>query len=260
MHRTDDDDLAHGETTGVVINRTAVSVLGFGDPQAAIGQNISVSSDGEPDKHVIVGVVQDVRFMSPRQPVAAQFYVYGSKAIDGGNAAIRFHGTPRAQVMQGLQAAWRGVAPNNPFIAKTADERLAEFYRPDQQRATLFSAGASLAVGIACVGLYGLASFNTARRTREIGIRKTLGASTGQVLLLLVGQFIRPVLLANLIAWPVAWAIMRDWLSGFDSRVALSPAIFVEATAAALAISIVTILGQAIRVARAEPARALRYE
>ena len=104
-----------------------------------------------------------------------------AKAIDGGNAAIRFHGTPRAQVMQGLQAAWRGVAPNNPFIAKTADERLAEFYRPDQQRATLFSAGASLAVGIACVGLYGLASFNTARRTREIGIRKTLGASTGDV-------------------------------------------------------------------------------
>ncbi len=259
-HRTDDDDLAHGATTGVVINRTAVSVLGFRNPQAAIGQTILVSSNGAPDKHVIVGVVQDVRFMSPREPVAAQFYVYGSKAIEGANAAIRFHGVPRAQVMQGLQAAWRGVAPGNPFVAKTADERLAEFYRPDQQRAALFSAGAALAIAIACVGLYGLASFNTARRTREIGIRKTLGASTGDVLLLLVGQFIRPVLLANLIAWPVAWAVMRDWLSGFDARVALSPFLFVAATLIALAIAVTTILGQAIRVARAEPARALRYE
>ena len=261
VHRTDDDDLAKGATTGVVINKAAVAVLGFRDPEAAIGQDIFVSSRTAPDKHVIVGVVQDVRFMSPREPVAAQFYVYGSKAIEDAYAAVRFHGVSRAEVMRGLQAAWRSAVPDNPFVAKTADERLAEFYRPDQQRATLFSAGAALAVGIACVGLYGLASFNTARRTREIGIRKTLGASTRDVLLLLVGQFIQPVLLANLIAWPVAWAIMRDWLSGFNSRVALLARHFHRGDhAAALAISVLTILGQAIRVARAEPARALRYE
>ena len=260
VHRTDDDDLAKGATTGVVINRTAAAVLGFRDPDAAIGQGIFAASNGAPDKHVIVGVVQDVRFMSPREPVAAQFYVYGSKPIDDANAAIRFRGAPRAEVMQGLQDAWRGVVPDSPFVAKTADERLADFYRPDQQRAALFSAGAALAIGIACVGLYGLASFNTARRTREIGIRKTLGASTGDVLVLLVGQFIRPVLLANVIAWPLAWVIMRNWLSGFDARISLSPAYFVEATIVALAISVLTILGQAIRVARAEPARALRYE
>jgi putative ABC transport system permease protein len=152
------------------------------------------------------------------------------------------------------------VAPDNPFVAKTAEERLVDFYQPDQQRARLFSVGAVLAVAIACVGLYGLASFNTARRVKEIGIRKVLGASTRDVLLLLVGQFVLPVLLANLIAWPVAWAVMRSWLAGFDQRIALSPLYFAAVTLAALAISVLTVAGQVWRVARSEPARALRYE
>ncbi len=125
---------------------------------------------------------------------------------------MRYSGVRRAEMMERLEAAWRSVAPDNPFVAKTANERLANFYRPDEQRARLFSAGAVLAVAIACLGLYGLASFNTTRRVREIGIRKTLGASTRDVLLLLVFQFIRPVLIANVIAWPIAWAAMRGWL------------------------------------------------
>jgi putative ABC transport system permease protein len=198
--------------------------------------------------------------MSPREPVSPQFYTYDSHGLEAANAAIRFRGVPRTEMMQRLQAAWRTVAPDNPFVAKTADERLADFYQPDQQRARLFSAGAVLAIAIACVGLYGLASFNTARRVHEIGIRKVLGASTRDVLLLLVGQFIRPVLIANLIAWPIAWAAMRSWLAGFDQRIALSPLYFIAATLAALLISILTVLGQAWRVAHAEPARALRYE
>ena len=119
-----------------------------------------------------------------------------------------------------LQAAWRRAVPDEPFVAQTADERLEEFYKPDQQHARLFSGGAVLAIAIACIGLYGLAAFSTTRRVREIGIRKTLGASTQGLLLLLVGQFTRPVLLANLIAWPLAWAAMRAWLSGFDERIA----------------------------------------
>ena len=117
-----------------------------------------------------------------------------------------------------------------------------------------------LAIAIACVGLYGLASFNTARRTREIGIRKVLGASGGQVLLLLLAQFLRPVLIACLIGCPVAWLAMRGWLAGFDERIALSPLYFIVAVAGALMLSTLTVLGQAVRVAGAEPARALRHE
>jgi putative ABC transport system permease protein len=120
--------------------------------------------------------------------------------------------------------------------------------------------GAVLAVVIGCVGLYGLASFTTARRVKEIGIRKTLGASTGDILKLLIGQFLRPVLLANLIAWPLAWLVMQNWLSGFDQRIGLGPQYFLAATALTLLIALGTVAGQALGVARAEPAKALRHE
>ena len=143
----------------------------------------------------------------------------------------------------------------------TATSNIAEkYYRADEQRTRLFTAGAVLAVVIGAIGLYGLAAFNTGRRVREIGIRKTLGASTAQVLRLLVGAFLRPVLVANLIAWPIAFVAMRSWLAGFDQRVDLSPTQFLIASTLAIAIAVLTVLGQSVRVARAEPARALRHE
>ena len=120
--------------------------------------------------------------------------------------------------------------------------------------------GAVLAVAIGCVGLWGLASFNTARRVREIGIRKTLGASSAAIVRLLVGQFLRPVLIANLIAWPLAFFAMRTWLAGFDDRIALSPLFFLAATLVALAIAVLTVVTQSLRASRAAPAWALRHE
>ncbi|MGI4744768.1 MAG: FtsX-like permease family protein [Janthinobacterium lividum] len=265
-HGTDDAAHVAAGTASVaaqlstIISRKAVSSLGYSSPSAALGQHFNLDHDGRKEELTIVGVVDDVRFTSPREAVSPQFYVEATSGIENAPIVVRFSGVSRAVMMQRLQAVWKRLAPDEPFRAQSVDDRLAAFYRPDQQRARLFSAGAVLAIAIACVGLYGLASFNTARRVREIGIRKVLGASTRDVLLLLVGQFIRPVLIANVIAWPIAWVAMRGWLSGFDQRIALSPAYFVAATVAALAISIFTVLGQAWRVARAEPGRALRYE
>ena len=246
-----------GQTLSTIINRKAASLLGYADPMRAVGHRFDV----EDHEHLtIIGVVQDVRFMSPRDPVQPQFYLYDTSRIDYAVAAVRFSGVTRAEILSRLQAAWHSVAPGQPFRAETADERLADFYRPDQQRARLFSVGAVLALAIAAIGLYGLAAFGTARRLQEIGIRKVLGATSADMLLLLVGHFVRPVLLANLIAWPIAWAVMRIWLSGFDQRIALSPGYFLGVGAAALAIAVLTVLGQALPVARAEPARALRHE
>ena len=261
-HGTDDlgDGPRSGRTVGTILNRQALATLGFTDPAAALGHALTVRSRDSTLTLQVIGVVQDVRFMSPRAPVAPQYYTYDTHGFDFADAAIRFDRVPRQEIMRRLQAAWRSVVPEVPFVAETADERLADFYQPDQQRARLFSAGATLAIAIACVGLYGLASFNTARRVKEIGIRKVLGASTRDVLLLLIGQFIRPVLLANLIAWPIAWLAMRDWLTGFDQRIDLSPGYFAAATLVAVGVSISTVLGHAWRVARAEPAWALRYE
>ena len=113
---------------------------------------------------------------------------------------------------------------------------------------------------IGCMGLFGLAVFTAERRTKEIGIRKVLGARTRDIVRLLVWQFSRPIILANLIAWPVAWWVMRDWLNSFDARIALGPGPFVVASLLALAIAIGTVAGHALRIARLNPVLALRYE
>ena len=117
-----------------------------------------------------------------------------------------------------------------------------------------------LAVVVACLGLFGLAAFTAERRTKEIGIRKVLGARSRDIVKLLAWQFSNPVIVANLIAWPVAWWVMRDWLNGFDSRIGLGPTPFLVAGGLALAIALGTIAGHAFKVARANPIHALRYE
>jgi putative ABC transport system permease protein len=243
-------------SVSVMINEAALKPLGFASAGAAVGQTLRAGSQS----HTIIGVVRNIRFMSARQPIAPMFYFYDARLVDEGAAAVRYDGVDAATMTARLAAAWRKVAPEIPFVSKTADARLADYYVPDEQRARLFTIGAILAVAIGCLGLYGLASFSTARRVKEIGIRKTLGASTTDILRLLIGQFLRPVLIANLIAWPLAWLAMRSWLSGFDQRIALSPLYFVAATLLTLLIAVGTVAGQAFAVARAEPAKALRHE
>jgi putative ABC transport system permease protein len=155
---------------------------------------------------------------------------------------------------------WKRIAPDVPFEAEFADDIVRDLYAAEAARARTFAAFALLAVAIGCLGLYGLASFTAERRTREIGIRKVLGARTRDIVRLLVWQFSRPVLLANLIAWPIAWWAMRSWLNGFDARIGLTPLPFLAAGALALAIAVATVAGHAVRVARTRPVQALRYE
>ncbi len=238
----------------VVINRRALEVLGFHSPQEAVGKVL-----GGKQPVVIIGVIDQLRFFSPRQPDDPTFYVFYREMTSNLVASVRFSGDPRAMLEQ-VRARWGQLAPMVPFQSDSADRRLAKFYEEDDRATRLFGIGAGLAVLIGCVGLWGLASFNTARRVKEIGIRKTLGASTRDIVRLLVGQFLRPVLLANVIAWPLAYGAMRLWLAGFDDRVALSPLYFVSASVLAVVIAVVTVIGQALRASRAAPGWALRHE
>jgi putative ABC transport system permease protein len=247
--------------TDVVINEAAVHAFGFASPRDAIGKLVQERTSRHTWRRMpVVGVVADIRFHSPREQVRPMLYRFSSGDLNSPIAAIRYAGSDPRPVLARLQAAWRQVAPTVPFEATTVAENLSAYYRPDAQRARLFTMGAVLAVAIGCVGLYGLASFTTARRVKEIGIRKTLGASTSDIVKLLIGQFLRPVLLANLIAWPLAWLVMQNWLSGFDQRIGLGPQYFLAATALTLLIALGTVAGQALGVARAEPAKALRHE
>ena len=256
-HRADDDlSRAKGAPLAIVINRRAVAVLGFRSPEDAVGKTV-----GGDRPRTIVGVVDDMRFSSPREPNSAAYYIYYREPERTGTAvaSIRFAGDPRA-MLDAVRKVWQRTVPQVPFAADTADTRLNAFYETDDRATRLFGIGAALAVLIGCVGLWGLASFNTARRIREIGIRKTLGASSADIVMLLVGQFLRPVLIANVIAWPLAFVAMRTWLAGFDDRIALSPLYFVGASLLALGIAVLTVLGQSLRASRATPAWALRHD
>jgi putative ABC transport system permease protein len=140
------------------------------------------------------------------------------------------------------------------------DDDYNKQFLADERQGTLFGIFVVIAIFIACLGLFGLAAFTASRRTKEIGIRKVFGARVRDVVLLLLWQFSIPVLIANAIAWPVARYYLRDWLQGFAYRISLSPAYFVGAGAIALGIAWATVFVHALRVARANPIRALRYE
>ncbi len=254
-HPADDTSvLSKGGTRNIVINRLAVAKLGYASPQDAVGKTV-----GGGTKRTIIGVVDQLRFYSPRLPDDPTYYVYYGDVAPYPIITLRFTGETQT-VVAAAKTLWQRMAPLIPFNAKTGVQALATFYEADERATRLFGIGAGLAVMIGCVGLWGLASFNTARRIKEIGIRKTLGASSADIVKLLVGQFLRPVLIANLVAWPLAFVAMRTWLAGFDDRIALSPLYFIGASLLATVIAVLTVLGQSLRASRAAPAWALRHE
>jgi putative ABC transport system permease protein len=240
----------------IVINKAAMTALHFTSPQSAIGQTVG---GGNGPLRTIIGVVDDMRFGDPRTAIPPMFYDFQPRDPELAIAILRYSGEAQP-VIDAARNVWRQEAPEVPFDALTATQNIEDFYKQDDHAAHLFTVGAVLAIAIGCVGLWGLASFNTARRIKEIGIRKVLGASSTDVVRLLVGQFLRPVLIANLFAWPLAFFAMRVWLAGFDDRIALSPLYFVAASALALGIASLTVLAQSLRAARAAPAWALRHE
>ena len=240
--------------SNVIVNRSGAVALHFASPQAAIGKTV-----GGKNPRTIIGVVEDLRFDTPRAPVPPTLYDFQLRDMQQPIAILRYAGEAQP-MLDAVHKAWRQEAPEVPFDAYTAVKALDAYYERDEHAARLFTIGAALAVAIGCVGLWGLASFNTARRVKEIGIRKTLGASSSDIVRLLVGQFLRPVLIANLFAWPLALFAMRAWLAGFNDRIALSPLFFIAATLLALAIAVLTVMAQSLRAARSAPAWALRHD
>ena len=244
----------------VVINEYAAKKLGFDKPQDAIGKTVKseLFSQGTGLVNItIVGVVGDSRFRTVRTPIEPVMF---RKVRTGpGWLMIRYKGDP-STVKAAVERQWKQNTNEVPFNAKFSEDVMAEMYKKEDARAQIFAAFSLLAVIIGCLGLFGLAAFTAERRTKEIGIRKVLGARTRDIVRLLVWQFSRPVIIANVIAWPIAWWMMRDWLNNFDQRIPLTPVPFVIAAAVALGIAVATVVGHSVRVARANPIHALRYE
>ncbi len=245
----------------VVINELAARRMGFTNPADAVGKTVGAGYVEEEYGRVaarIVGVVRDSRFRSIREPIDPIVFIWDVPSA--GVLLIRHDGRDPQGVRARVEQVWRQLAPDVPFDGEFSEQRISDLYDAEEARAKTFAGFAALAAVVACLGLFGLAAFTAERRTKEIGIRKVLGARTRDIVRLLAWQFTKPVIVANLIAWPAAWWAMRGWLNGFDARIDLGPTPFLLAGLLAFAIAVGTIAGHAIKVARANPITALRYE
>jgi putative ABC transport system permease protein len=253
----------------VVINRALAAKLGAVRPDDALGKVLWQVGD-EPDEPLVettvIGVVPDLYLRSARIAVTPLMY-YAAVAPSRRFSRLTIHVEPGRlrEVSRAVAQIWSRLAPTVPIRTGYVDDDLAKQYDADEQRAQIFAGFAVFAVLIACLGLFGLASFSAQRRTKEIGMRKVMGASVLDIVRLLVWQFSRPVLVANLIAWPVSFYLMQRWLRGFRYAISLSdPRVLLGivggAALLALVIAWLTTAGHAYRVARANPGRALRVE
>lgn len=257
---TDDDKVARGGN--IILNEAALSKLGLGSPQEAISKEFRISvGDVERARQAtvtVIGVVGNVAYRSARDPIEPTYYERDEENLY--NLSLRMDPAMGAVVNAAMEKLWRERAPHIPYRAEFMETRVKAQYAQEEAEAKMFAAFSALAIVIGSLGLYGLALFSAERRTKEIGIRKVLGAKVRDVVRLLVFDFSKPVIVANLIAWPVAWFLMRDWLNGFEQRIDLNPMIFGAAGVFALLVAWGTVGGHAFRAAQENPIRALRYE
>jgi putative ABC transport system permease protein len=249
-----------GKIHRIVINETAARQLGFGDPAAAIGKIFSSITGVLPGtRREIIGVVPDFARDSVRVPISPVFYE--DSAPYSNQLNVKLSGTKVPETLQAIDDLWKQMAPlPAPITRQFYDQYTQTLYRDLERQSTLFSLFAAIALLLAGLGLFGLAAFTVERRTREIGIRKALGAATGDVLRLLLWQFARPVLWANLITWPLAAWLMTRWLETFAYHIDLPLWLFPATGLATLTIALLTVSVHSILVARAKPVAALRYE
>ncbi|HYC05844.1 MAG TPA: ABC transporter permease [Azospirillaceae bacterium] len=239
----------------LMLNRSAARALGFASPEAAVDQRLTGS--GTVDWR-IVGVLEDARLGSAREEVKATLFYAPADPFNF--LTVRLAPGQVAAKAERVRGAWARLVPGLPVRSSFIEDRYEGLYASEARQGTLFATFAGLAIAIACLGLFGLAAFAAEARTKEIGLRKVLGATVADIVRLLVWQFSKPVLLANLLAWPLAYLVMSDWLAGFVYRIDLSPAFFLAASIAALAIAWVTVAGHAARVAVQRPVLALRHD
>jgi hypothetical protein len=235
----------------LIVNEEAVKVMGMESP---IGKRLEIGDN----QAKIIGVVNNYHFRSLRQEIEPLILILNPQQCWALFARLRSEDIP--QTIGHMEKVWGRFAPGFPFNYRFMDEAIDNLYRSEKQIGTIFRYFAMLAIFISCLGLFGLASFMAEQRTKEIGIRKVLGATVSHILLLLSKEFAKWVLIANIIAWPVAYYAMNRWLQGYAYRINIALWSFVLAAALALAIAIITVSYQAVRAATAHPADALRYE
>ena len=236
-----------------IINEEAARVMDLKEP---VGQWLSDRSGKF--KGTIVGLVKDYHFTPLRQKIEPLILIYYPP--DCGLLLARLKPGNVSRTLADVEAVWKKFAPGFPFRFDFLDEALDNLYRSEERIGIIIRSFSILAVLVACLGLFGLASFTAERRTKEIGIRKVLGATVPNIVWLFSGEFSRWVLAANILAWPAAYIAVSKWLGNYPYRIGIGPGPFLFAGALALVVAALTVGIHAVRSARSDPARALRYE
>lgn len=246
-------------TASVILNESALSKFGFTSPQQAIGKTLQANL-ARGQVLTIIGVIPDIYFRSIKFGVRPTAYTMNTNRLRV--ASLTFKTNNVSSLMEKVESIWKQTIPMQPIDLQFLDEMMKAQYAEESIQTKMFSVFSLLAIGIACLGLYGLASFTTERRTREIGIRKVMGASVKDIVALLIWQFSKPVMIANLIAWPISIYAMLAWLESFSYRIDtlwLAPICLVVGSSLLL-VAWATVGGNAAKVAKANPMKALRQE
>ena len=247
------------DTSSFLLNAAATRALGLKTTQEAVGKNFAYGGV----KGKIIGVIGDFNFESMHQAIVPLIMVMPPASQAGNSFArisVKIAGNDITGALAHLEKTWKRFLPVTPFEYTFLDDNFDKLYRSEQRQGTLFTSFAGIAIFIACLGLLGLSAFAISQRIKEIGVRKVLGASTGSIVQLLSLDFLKLVAIAALIAFPVAWYAMNNWLRDFAYRVSIQWWVFLVAGILAATVALVTISFQAVRAALANPVKSLRSE
>ena len=248
------------DSSAIILNESAVAMLGV-KPGEAIGMRLT-DDFHRPDKEnmqysTIIGVVKNFNFESLRNTVDALSFTLGN---DANNLIVKLNPGDFSGAISTIKASWEAIAPEQPFSYYFMDEAFNHVYNSEQRLGKIFIVFTTLSIFIACLGLFGLAVFNTEKRTKEIGIRKVMGATISSILMLVSKDFIKLVLIAGIIAIPAAWWAMDRWLQDFAYRIEISWWIFAVSGLVAILIALLTVSSQALKTAITNPVDSLHYE
>ena len=245
-----------GYTQEFLVNESFVKSLGFKKPEDILNKEISIM-DGL-IKCPVVGVLKDFNDRSLRQDLSPLLITTNSTMYR--QASIKLSTANMASSMQSIKKIWEQTFPNNVYEYRFLDDKIESFYKQENQLAQLYKIFAAIAIFLSCLGLYGLVSFMAVQRIKEVGIRKVLGASTGNIVYLFTKEFIILIAIAFAIAIPIAWYFMHQWLQDYAYRINISWWLFAAGGLVAIIIALATISFQAIKAAIANPVKSLRME
>ena len=246
-------DIGSDDSTSFIINETAARMVGWSNEEA-VGQTIK----NEPTSGTVVGVVQDFHFESLHQAIVPIIFNGNSDRFH--ELSVRVSAADMPEALAHMETTWKQFVPDQPFNYEFLSEAYRHLYDSERSQNELFIIFAGLAIFIAAMGLFGLATFNTQQRTKEVSIRKVLGAPVGSILRLLSKEILVLTFIANLIAWPIAWYFMDKWLSGFAYHIEMNIFTYLLAGVLALVITLITIGSQTVKAALTNPATILRND